>query len=346
MIKGLPERGISKDYNVKVRPQPGCTTEDIEDHIKPIIRKNPDAIIIHSGTNGATNDKPTKKKIKKVVKLIEDANPDIQVIISRLIHQEDRDVNDEIACINNQLESYCNSKKFLFINNNNMKSSCLAKDKLHLNKTENSIFAKNIISVSKKLWYSTKHVEQVNGASFSDASTTSPEYDKNIDITLKRLRHSHVNNVVFSYLSINYIRNKFGDLDKIVDGNIDILCIAEKKLDESFPNNQFVLVGYHLPYRIDITAKKGSLMVFVKSHIPSRRLNDFKIPSNIQIIPFEINLRKKMVSCINIPGKQKLSLTNLLEFYSTRYEKIIVLGDFNIEAENKVMKDFLQEHTF
>ena len=151
MIKGLPERGISKDYNVKVRSQPGCTTEDIEDHIKPIIRKDTDAIIIHSGTNGVTNDKPTKKKIKKIVKLIEDANPDIQVIISRLIHQEDLDVNDEIACINNQLESYCNSKKFLFINNNNMRSSCLAKDKLHLNKTGNSIFAKNIISVSKKL---------------------------------------------------------------------------------------------------------------------------------------------------------------------------------------------------
>ena len=34
-------------------------------------------------------------------------------------------------------------------------------------------------------------------------------------------------------------------------------------------------------------------MVFVISHIPSRRLNDFKIPSNIQIIPFEINLRNE-----------------------------------------------------
>ena len=150
IIKGLAETGISKDHNVKVRPQPGCTTEDIEDHIKPILRKNPDAIIIHSGTNDVTNDKPTKKKIKKVVKLIEDTNPAIQVIISGLIHREDREVNDEIASINNQLESYCNSKNFLFVNNDNMKSSCLAKDKLHLNKTGNSIFAKNIISVLKK----------------------------------------------------------------------------------------------------------------------------------------------------------------------------------------------------
>ena len=68
-------------------------------------RKNPDAIIIHSETNDVTNDKPAKKKIKKEVKLIEDTNPDIQVIISGLIHREAREVNDEIASINNQLGS-------------------------------------------------------------------------------------------------------------------------------------------------------------------------------------------------------------------------------------------------
>ena len=65
------------------------------------------------------------------------------------------------------------------------------------------------------------------------------------------------------------------------------------------------------PYILDITDSKGGLMVFVKSHIPSRSFNDFKIPSNIQIIPSEINLRK-MVSCINlqrsIPEKKIFSL--------------------------------------
>ena len=55
-----------------------------------------------------------------------------------------------------------------------------------------------------------------------------------------------------------------------------------------------------------------------------------------------------MVSYINlqgsIPEKQIFSLVfdkSILEFYSTRYEKVIILGDFNIEAENKVKKDFL-----
>ena len=72
------------------------------------------------------------------------------------------------------------------------------------------------------------------------ASTTSQEYEENINVALKRLQHSHLNKFIFSYLNIISIRNRFGDLDKMVDGNIDILCIAETKLDESFPNNQFV----------------------------------------------------------------------------------------------------------
>ena len=72
------------------------------------------------------------------------------------------------------------------------------------------------------------------------ASTTSQEYEENINVALKRLQHSHLNKFIFSYLNIISIRNRFGDLDKMVDGNIDILCIAETKLDESFPKNCFV----------------------------------------------------------------------------------------------------------
>ena len=39
-------------------------------------------------------------------------------------------------------------------------------------------------------------------------------------------------------------------------------------------------------------------------------------------------------------------MTNLIEFYSTRHEKVIIFGDFNKYTENKVMKDLLQEYTF
>ena len=73
-----------------------------------------------------------------------------------------------------------------------------------------------------------------------DGSISNQEYRENITVTIKRLRHSDLNNVIFSDLNINSIRHRVGDLDKIVDGNIDILCIAETKSDEFFPNNQFV----------------------------------------------------------------------------------------------------------
>ena len=71
------------------------------------------------------------------------------------------------------------------------------------------------------------------------ASTTSQEYEENINVALERLQHSHLNKFVFSYLNNISIRNRLGDLDKVVDGNIDILCIAKTKLNESFPKNRF-----------------------------------------------------------------------------------------------------------
>ena len=69
-----------------------------------------------------------------------------------------------------------------------------------------------------------------------DGSITNQEYEENITVTLKRLRHSDLNNVILSYS----IWNRVGDLDKIVAENVDVLYIAETKSDESFPNNQFV----------------------------------------------------------------------------------------------------------
>ena len=58
-----------------------------------------------------------------------------------------------------------------------------------------------------------------------DASINTQEYEEIINVTLKRIQHSHLNNVIFSYLNINSIRK---------DGNIGILCISETKLDEYF----------------------------------------------------------------------------------------------------------------
>ena len=119
--------------------------------------------------------------------------------------------------------------------------------------------------------------------------------------------------------------------------------------------NLFPIISSYItiisPYILDITERKAGLMVFVKSHIPSRNLNDFKIPSNIQIILFEVSLRKEkwlVASIFNASCQKKFPwyLTYLQEFYSTRYENVIILCDFNIGAENNLMNDFIQKHMF
>ena len=73
---------------MKIRRQPKCAAKDIVDHIKLILKKKPDVIIIHSGINDIKNDKPTKKKIKKMVQLIEEANTDIQIIVPDILMEK------------------------------------------------------------------------------------------------------------------------------------------------------------------------------------------------------------------------------------------------------------------
>ena len=62
---------------------------------------------------------------------------------------------------------------------------------------------------------------------------------------LRNLRSKNAGNIILYYLNINSIPNKFENICELVADNIDILCIAETKLDPSFPNSQFLIPGFH-----------------------------------------------------------------------------------------------------
>ena len=72
-----------------------------------------------------------------------------------------------------------------------------------------------------------------------------------------------------------------------------MFCVQQKQNQM----NLFPIISSYIsiisPYILDVTDNKGGVMIFVKLHIPLRRLNDFRIPSSIQSLPFEIDLRKK-----------------------------------------------------
>ena len=96
MWKNITGSGISRDHAVKIKPHPGATTVDMIDYIKPELRHKPDIIILHCGTNDITNDVNTVKKMKKLVKKIEENDGSTDIVISGLIKSFDRNVIDDI----------------------------------------------------------------------------------------------------------------------------------------------------------------------------------------------------------------------------------------------------------
>ena len=75
--------------------------------------------------------------------------------------------------------------------------------------------------------------------------------DSNLDALtiLKQIRIDNMKNVIIGQLNINSLRNKFFDLVELIPGNLDILVITETKLNDTFPEKQFVISGYKKPYR-------------------------------------------------------------------------------------------------
>ena len=51
MLAGIEQNRISGSNSVNVRIFPGATHHDMYDYLKPILKKNPDNIILHIGNN-------------------------------------------------------------------------------------------------------------------------------------------------------------------------------------------------------------------------------------------------------------------------------------------------------
>ena len=115
-----------------------------------------------------------------------------------------------------------------------------------------------------------------------------------------------------------------------------MLAVAATEIDASLPSAQCFLEGYHSPYRLDISRKSGGLLGNVKATIPSRQLFLPKFQFRIQVLPFELDLRKEKWLAISIyrPPLDSLSrflesLTGIIDFFSSAYDNFIIMCNFN-----------------
>ena len=123
--------------------------------------------------------------------------------------------------------------------------------------------------------------------------------------------------------------------------------ISKTKIDAiSFPISQFLLNGYSTRFWLDRNAHGGGILLYVPEDIPSKPL---LVEENlIEGFFVEINFRNKkkwLVSCSYNPEKTFLwnhirRLCKILKLFTTKYESLIFLGDFNPGMEDSSIKIF------
>ena len=137
-------------------------------------------------------------------------------------------------------------------------------------------------------------------------------------------------------------------MKSIIGKNIDILVITETKIDPSFPNSQFQIDGFSMPFRFDRNRFGGGVIIYVRDDIPSKQLTRHKLPEDIEGIFIEVNLRKSkwLISGTYRPPCQSAEyifkhIGFALDTYIQTYDTFLLAGDFNIEDHEPILSEFL-----
>ena len=164
--------------------------------------------------------------------------------------------------------------------------------------------------------------------------------------TLKELRLKNLHRIIIGHLNVNSIRNKFDTVFDLIQGKIDIFLISETKIDNTFPTSQFKMSGFTRPYRLDRSESAGGLLLYVREDIPSKLLEP-NFHSDIECIAIEFSIYKRKWLLLGLYNPKKSLIRNCiakvskyLDQYSTFYDNIILLGDFNSEMSDESMDEF------
>ena len=146
MLAGLREAKLSRSKRIKVRYFPGGKTEDLQYHLIPYLKKKPDNIIIHVGTNNSPykTEDLIFKELLNVKETINKFHPNCKnIVISSPIVRTDRNkANNFLKRLNTILKQ--EEKNVIF--HNNISASHLHRDGLHLNLNGTIMLAGDLLS--------------------------------------------------------------------------------------------------------------------------------------------------------------------------------------------------------
>ena len=95
---------------------------------------------------------------------------------------------------------------------------------------------------------------------------------------LIKVRNPYLNSLIIGYLNINTLQNKIINLREIIaKAPLDVFCVDETKLGDSFPNSQFILEDFQFPpFGRDQNSKGGGKLAYVKQGVITKRLENLE----------------------------------------------------------------------
>ena len=240
-------------------------------YLVPLLRKRPDKIILHVGTNDAPHMKADEmlEELGKLKSLICEMLPSVKIVLSApTIRVDKHNANENNIDFIKLLET----NNYVLIKHPNIKENHLDRYGLHLNYDGTRVLAKNLRQYAQKYWHDKdslkeiftllnsvkKHSKQITNDLDHESNFVHSveEYDLALNISpidsetpnnslqddmlvLKNLRVSYPNNIIIGHLNINSIRNKFEMLSLSVAQYVDILMLSKTKLDSISPQFNF-----------------------------------------------------------------------------------------------------------
>ena len=137
--------------NVHVKCFPGATTSDMADYIKPTMRRDPDVVVLHVGTNDLRSDSSSKEIAKSVMDIATNMKTEENdIIVSSIISRGDG-YNEKAGTVNEHLMKLCVENDIVYLDNSNICLENLERGGnwggLHLNDSGTELFKRNILDI-------------------------------------------------------------------------------------------------------------------------------------------------------------------------------------------------------
>ena len=115
---------------------------DMDDYLKPLLRKEPDEVILHVGTNNI-RDESSRSMAEGIINMVTQVQqdfPSTRLAISPLLPRPDNlELDDKIKEANKILNSFCSSRGLTLLHITNIDLTCLNRRGVHLNSKGSAI---------------------------------------------------------------------------------------------------------------------------------------------------------------------------------------------------------------